>query len=75
MRRTQLYLGDRLWSALHASARSRKTTIAELVREAIRERYPGKRDEQMKAMQEFAGVREERSDPRRGGRIDRLYKA
>ena len=55
MRRTQLYLDDSLWEALHARARSRKTTISELVREAARERYLNKGDEQRKAMQEFVG--------------------
>ena len=84
MRRTQLYLDDHLWTALHARARSRKTTVSELVREAVRERYLGRRDEQMKAMQEFVGIRKERSEPldtvayvrslRQGGRLDRLYK-
>jgi metal-responsive CopG/Arc/MetJ family transcriptional regulator len=84
MRRTQLYLDDHLWNALHARARSRKTTVSELVREAVRERYLGRRDEQMKAMQEFVGVRKERSEPldaveyvrslRQGDRLDRLHK-
>ena len=55
MRRTQLYLDDNLWIALHAQARRRKTSISELVREAARERYLGKREEQRKAMQEFVG--------------------
>jgi hypothetical protein len=64
MRRTQLYLDDHLWNALHTRARSRKTTISELVREAIRERYVGARDEQRRAMQEFVGTRQERSGPR-----------
>jgi predicted DNA-binding ribbon-helix-helix protein len=63
VRRTQLYLDDHLWNALHARARSRKTTVSELVREAIRERYFGRRDEQAKAMQDFVGVRKERADP------------
>src|SRR5437667_9856495 len=48
MRRTQLYLDDHLWNALHARARSRRTTVSELVREALRERYLARRDEQMK---------------------------
>jgi hypothetical protein len=84
VRRTQLYLDDHLWNALHARARSRKTTVSELVREAVRERYLGRRDEQMKAMQAFVGTREERSEPvdaveyarrlRRSGRLDRLHK-
>jgi hypothetical protein len=89
MRRTQLYLDDHLWNALHTSARSRKTTVSELVREAVRERYLGSREEQRKAMQEFVGTRQERSGPRnpiendavryvrslrRSGRLDRLGK-
>ena len=90
MRRTQLYLDDHLWNALHARARSGRTTISELVREAVRERYLGARDEQRKAMQEFVGTRQESSGPRgqvekdavtyvrslrRSARIDQLGKA
>jgi len=84
MRRTQLYLDDHLWNALHARARSHKTTVSELVRVAARERYLGGRDELRKAMQEFVGSQKRRSDPvdsvryirdlRRGDRLDRLYK-
>jgi hypothetical protein len=84
VRRTQLYLDDHLWKALHDEARSRKTTVSALVREAARERYLGKRDEQRKAMQEFVGSRKRSSDTldsveyvrnlRRGGRLDRLEK-
>jgi hypothetical protein len=54
------------------------------MREAVRERYLGRRDERMKAMQEFVGTRKERSNPpdavevvrslRRGDRVDRLHK-
>ena len=87
MRRTQLYLDDHLWNALHTRARSRKTTVSELVREAVRERYLGARDEQRKAMREFVGTRQERSGPgsqvendagkyvrnlRKSGRLDRI---
>ena len=84
MRRTQLYLDDPLWTALHARARNQKTTISELIRVAARERYLGGRDEQRKAMQEFVGSRNRRSDLvgsdqyirdlRQGDRIDRLHK-
>jgi Arc/MetJ family transcription regulator len=84
MRRTQLYLDDNLWTALHARARSRKTTVSALVREAVRDRYFGSQDERMKAMQKFVGVRREGSGPldavayvrtlRRGDRLDRLHK-
>ena len=82
MRRTQLYLDDHLWKTLHASAKCRRTTVSELVREAIRERYVGRRDERMKAMRAFVGSRKPvPGEPdaveivrslRRGGRLDRL---
>lgn len=82
MRRTQLYLDDHLWNALHVQARKRKTSISELVREAMCDRYLSKRDEQAKAMQEFVGIRKNRSESvdavkyirslRRGDRLERL---
>ncbi len=78
-----MYLDDHLWNALHARARSCKTSVSELVREAVRERYLGRRDEQAKAMQELVGIRKERGEPvdaveyvrmlRQGGRLDRLH--
>jgi metal-responsive CopG/Arc/MetJ family transcriptional regulator len=84
VRRTQLYLDDQLWEALHARARSRKTTVSELVREAARERYLSRQDEQRKAMQEFVGSGKRASDTlgsvryvrnlRQGDRLDRLQK-
>jgi hypothetical protein len=53
-----------------------------LVREALRERYVGARDERMKAMRAFVGIRKADSGTpdaveivrslRRGGRLDRL---
>ena len=82
VRRTQLYLDDALWEALHARARSRKTTISELVREAARECYLKKPDVQRKAMEEFVGSRSRSRDTldsveyvrhlRRNDRLDRL---
>jgi hypothetical protein len=54
------------------------------VRRIIRERYLNKADEQMKAMQDFVGIRNERSERlaaaeyvrrlRAGNRLDRLNK-
>jgi hypothetical protein len=85
VRRTQLYLDENLWNAVHAQARSRKTTVSALVREAVRERYLSNRDEQTKAMQEFVGIRKDSPGSpgavayvrslRRGDRLDRLTKA
>ena len=77
-----MYLDDDLWGALHARAQSRHTTVSELVREAVRERYFGKHDQRIAAMQAFAGIRRVDSKApdaaavvrslRRGSRLDRL---
>ena len=85
MRRTQLYLEDDVWSALRTRARSSRTSISELVREAVRERYFGQLDERKRAMQAFVGIRRNRpefSDStdyirnlRRGTRIQKLKEA
>ncbi len=82
MRRTQLYLDDQLWGALHARALNERTTVSELVRQAIRERYLGSREQRMTAMQRFVGNGKRRAAMtdstaevrklRRGSRLDRL---
>ena len=82
MRRTQLYLDDQLWGALHARAQSEKTTVSELVRQAVRERYIGNLERRRAAMERFIGIRPASAgdrDPgaevrrlRRGNRLDRL---
>ena len=82
MRRTQLYLDDELWGALHARARSQKTSISELVRQAVREHYLGDLDRRRAAMQGVVGIRKVQGDDenpcrevrrlRRGRRLERL---
>ena len=82
MRRTQLYLDDQLWGALHARARSEKTTVSDLVRQAVRERYLGNLERRRAAMESFVGVRRGSAGDRdagaevrrlrRGNRLDRL---
>jgi hypothetical protein len=77
-----MYLDDDLWNALHARARSLGTTVSDLVRQAVRERYLGKLDERRNAMQAFVGIRKDRTGVpdsaeyvaslRRGSRIERL---
>jgi hypothetical protein len=84
VKRTQLYLDDDLWRALHARARQEATTISDLVRQAARERYLGKVEERRVAMQAFVGLRKDRDDLRdssetirelrRGSRIAKLAK-
>lgn len=56
-----MYLDDRLWGALHEHARREKTTISELVRQAVRERYSGSREQRMAAMRCFVGSRKTRA--------------
>jgi predicted nucleic acid-binding protein len=82
VKRTQLYLDDDLWQALHDRARHDSTTISELVRRAAREKYLGNFDERRKAMMAVVGLRRNRSDIqdaskyvgelRRDGRMERL---
>jgi hypothetical protein len=82
MKRTQLYLDNDLWSILHLSADRTGTSVSQLVRDAVRERYIGKFEERRKAMLAFVGLRKDRNDPgdstayvrdlRRGNRLERL---
>jgi len=67
---------------LHAQARSRRTSVSELVREAARERYLSRKGEQRKAMQQFVGSGKMASHDsvryirnlRRSDRLGRLFK-
>ncbi|MBI4906069.1 MAG: ribbon-helix-helix domain-containing protein [Acidobacteria bacterium] len=82
MRRTQLYLEDELWQILHNQATRQQTSVSELVRQALRERYLGSLSERKKAMMAFVGIWEDRDDLpatetyirnlRKGSRLSRL---
>ena len=82
MRRTQLYLDNDLWDALHRRARDEGITISELVRQAVRERYLGNLAERKQAMLGIIGIRKDRPEfrnseayirrLRRENRIERL---
>ncbi len=61
MRRTQLYLEDDLWAALHAKALLEGATISELVRVAVRERYMGNLEERRAAMLGVVGLWKDRA--------------
>lgn len=62
MKRTQLYLDDDLWEALHLRARQTSTTVSELVRTATRDRYMGNREERRAAMMGIVGLWKDRTD-------------
>jgi hypothetical protein len=82
VRRTQLYLDDDLWEALHSRARREDTTISDLVRQAVRERYLGSLTARKTAMGAVVGIWKDRTDIgntkayvrglRRGNRLKRL---
>jgi hypothetical protein len=63
MRRTQLYLDDDLWGVMHERARAEGTTVSDLVRLAVRERYVGSLEERRKAMLAFVGIRNNAPEP------------
>jgi hypothetical protein len=62
MKRTQLYLDDDLWAALHTQAILGGTTMSELVRVAARDRYMGNLKERRAAMMGIVGLRKDRLD-------------
>jgi hypothetical protein len=62
MKRTQLYLDEELWRALHAHARKEKTTISSLVRRAARDRYLNRGEERRAAMEGIVGLWKKRTD-------------
>jgi metal-responsive CopG/Arc/MetJ family transcriptional regulator len=62
MKRTQLYLDEELWEALHARAESEKTTISELVRTAARERYLVDAEKRREALMGIVGIWKDRTD-------------
>src|SRR5215472_2027339 len=84
VKRTQLYLDEDLWQALHERARSEQTTISDLVRRAARERYLIDLDKRRAAMEKFVGSSKDRwsfedteayiRSLRRSSRLERLTK-
>jgi len=82
MRRTQLYLDDELWGTLRIRSQQAGTSISELVRQAVREKYLSGIAGRQQSMREFAGIWKDRtdlSDPeaylralRKGSRLKRV---
>lgn len=64
MKRTQLYLDEDIWKALHIQSRQRRTSISNLVRQAIRERYISSSADRSKAMQAIVGMWRDRDEIR-----------
>ena len=62
MKRTQLYMDDDVWKALQIRAKQSKSTISELVRQAVREKYLDKKAERREAMLSAIGLWKNRTD-------------
>jgi hypothetical protein len=62
MRRTQLYLDDDIWKALHVRSRQRRTSISELVRQAVRDHYGSSPANRRPAMTALVGMWKDRDD-------------
>ena len=62
MKRTQLYLNEDIWKALHVRSRQLGTSISELVRQAVREKYGSSQAARREAMQALVGLWKDRSD-------------
>jgi hypothetical protein len=57
MKRTQLYLNDDVWKALHIQSRQQGVSISELVRQAVREKYLNSSANRAEAMEALVGLR------------------
>lgn len=64
MKRTQLYLNEDIWKVLHIRSRQQGTSISDLVRQAVREKYGSLPVSRREAMQAFVGMWKDREDMR-----------
>ncbi len=62
MRRTQLYLEDELWKVLKVKAKQSSSTVSELVRKAVREKYVANTSERKAALLSAVGLWKDRTD-------------
>jgi len=62
MKRTQLYLHEDIWKALHIRSRQQRTSISELVRQAVRDKYGSSPVGRRQAMQGIVGLWKNRKD-------------
>ena len=62
MKRTQLYLDEDIWKALQIQARQTRTSVSELIRRAVRDKYLGSSANRRKAMQAWVGIWKDRKD-------------
>jgi len=58
----QIYLDDELWGTLRIRSQQAGTSISELVRQAVREKYLSGLAGRQQSMQAFAGIWKDRGD-------------
>jgi hypothetical protein len=74
MKRTQLYLDENVWKALHIRSWQQGVSISELVRRAVSDKYGKSPKDRQKAMQALVGLRKNRPDLDSTAHIRRLRK-
>jgi Arc/MetJ family transcription regulator len=62
MRRTQIYLDDDLLKILQAIAKQRRSTVSDLVRNSLREKYLDQRPDRHQILQSVVGGWGDRDD-------------
>ena len=62
VKRTQLYLSEDIWKALHVESRRQGVSISELVRQAVRDKYASSPARRREAMAALVGMRKDRKD-------------
>ena len=82
MKRTQLYREEDVWKVLQIMARQTGTSISDLVRKAVRERYIASKGNREQVLMSVVGLWKDRSDLpetdtyvrrlRKGSRLKRL---
>ena len=55
-------MNEDIWKALHIHSRQRGTSISELVRQAVREKYASSPADRRQAMQALVGLWKDRKD-------------
>ncbi len=62
MKRTQIYLEDSIYNVLKVISRTRRTTVSELVRQAIRIVYKDQKQNKIEKFDNACGIWAERND-------------
>jgi macrodomain Ter protein organizer (MatP/YcbG family) len=62
MKRMQIDLSEGIWNVLRVRSQQQGTTISELIRQAVRDKYGSPRASRKQAMQAVVGLRRNRKD-------------